>query len=69
VQVVRTDGGMFAASTVKAEPNPVIAELRPAGPPPRANKPMRPKRKKPSAAAAPAGGSPFPDPGQPAPQR
>jgi len=53
VNIVRVDGGMFSANTVKLEPNPVVAELRPAGPPPRAErKPIR-KRKKPPAEAEP----------------
>jgi hypothetical protein len=62
----------LTASTTKIDPNPVVAELQPVGPPPKAaRKPMRPKRpKKPQddAAAPPAAGSAFPDPGQ-APQR
>jgi hypothetical protein len=45
-------------------PNPVVAELQPAGPPPkpvrkRVMKPRKPKP--PKAAPAPAAGSPFPD--------
>lgn len=63
VNVIRTDGGMFSSGTVKAEPNPVVAELQPIGPP-KPGKPMRPKRKKP-AAQAPADAA---DPGAP-PQR
>ena len=48
------------------DPNPVFAELRPAGPPPKAHK-MKPKSvKKRSAATAPAE-TPFPDPNAPAP--
>jgi hypothetical protein len=48
------------------EPNPVFAELRPAGPPPKAAraKSQRPKAKKPPA-AAPAAASPFPPPPPP----
>lgn len=52
VQVVRVDGGMFSSNTVKADPNPVVTELQPIGPPPKPAKPMRPKRKKPAAAPA-----------------
>ena len=50
------------------DPNPVFAELRPAGPPARAHKGMKPKavKKKPKATAAPAE-SPFPDPNTPPP--
>jgi hypothetical protein len=71
VQVVRIPGdyiGDFSTSaSTRIDPNPVVAELQPAGPPPRpAKQMMRPKKpKKPKAAAAPAaGGSPFPDPSQ-----
>ena len=52
VSIVRIDGGMFSSNTVKTEPNPVVVELQPIGPPPKAAKPMRPKRKKPAAAPA-----------------
>jgi len=63
VRVIRNPGDVFSADTITVDPNPVVAELRPAGPPPRApRKPMRPKKpKKPNAAAAPApdANSPF----------
>ena len=60
VQVIRNPGDFSTPATTIIEPSPVFAELRPAGPPPRA-KSMRPKRpKKPKAAAAPAEESPFP---------
>lgn len=49
VRVIKTEGTLFSSGTVKVDPNPVVAELRPAAPPP---KPMRPKRKKPAAAPA-----------------
>jgi hypothetical protein len=52
VNVVRVDGGMFSSSTVKAQPNPVMAELQPEGPPPKPER--KPRRKKPTTAAAPA---------------
>jgi hypothetical protein len=55
VNIIRVDGGMFSANTVKVEPNPVVAELQPIGPPPKAAKPMRPKRKKPAEAPPPDG--------------
>jgi hypothetical protein len=64
VRVIRNPGDLLSADVITVDPNPVVAELRPAGPPPRA-KPMRPKRpKKPKATAAPApdAGSPFPAP-------
>jgi hypothetical protein len=78
VQVIKESGGTFSADTFKVSPNPVFAELHPAAPPPKAHRPMHPKRKKPVAAAAPAGAAPaaaapdsaFPNPGAaPAPQR
>jgi len=65
VRIIRTEGSLFSSGTTKAEPNPVIAELRPIPPPPRpVGKPMRPKRKKPKDTAAAPTGSAFPDPGQ-----
>jgi hypothetical protein len=64
VRVIRSPGDFTSPDTITVDPNPVVAELRPAGPPPRAaRKPMRPKKPKPpKAAAAPAAGSPFPTP-------
>jgi hypothetical protein len=50
--------------TTATDPNPVFAELQPAGPPPKGHHGVKPK-KKPKAAAAPAD-SPFPDPSAPA---
>jgi hypothetical protein len=67
VQVIRVPGDITSSATVSIDPNPVVAELHPIGPPPRAaRKVMHPKRpKKPSAAGAPpADGSPFPAPAQ-----
>jgi hypothetical protein len=52
VNVVKVDGGMFSSNTLKVEPNPVVAELQPIGPPPKPAKPMRPKPKKPATAPA-----------------
>jgi hypothetical protein len=43
---------MFSSNTLKVEPNPVVAELQPIGPPPKPAKPMRPKPKKPATAPA-----------------
>jgi hypothetical protein len=62
VQVIRNPGDFTSPASTTIDPNPVVAELKPAGPPPRA-KSMRPKAKKPkpAAAAAPAA-SPFPNP-------
>jgi hypothetical protein len=53
VQVIRNPGDFASPPTTITEPSPVFAELKPAGPPPKARKPMRPK-KKPKAAPAPA---------------
>ena len=64
VQVIRNAGGLADPATATTDPNPVFAELQPAGPPSKPpRKPMRPKKPKlPQAAAAPGAGSPFPDP-------
>jgi hypothetical protein len=59
VQVIRNPGDYASPATTIIEPSPVFAELKPAAPPPKARKPMRPK--KPKAAAA-----PNPAPAQPA---
>ncbi|WP_454618416.1 hypothetical protein [Bradyrhizobium cenepequi] len=71
VTVVRNPGDLTTAASTVVDPNPVVAELKPSAPPPRARKP-RPKRPKPAAAAAPAAepaaaanGSAFPDPNAP----
>jgi hypothetical protein len=63
VNVVKTPGDFTSSATVATDPNPVFAELQPAGPPPKAHK-MHPKKKKPKpVAAAPAGAdSALPDP-------
>ena len=64
VQVITVPGDYSGENAVPGsvtiEPNPVFAELRPAGPPPKAAraKSQRPKAKKPPPAAA----SPFPPP-------
>jgi hypothetical protein len=69
VQVVNIPGDVTTPGSTTADPNPVVAELQPAGPPPKAAarkkvlKPTKPKTAK-GTAAAPAGGSPFPDSGQ-----
>jgi hypothetical protein len=66
VQVINNPGDFSTPASTTLDPNPVVAELRPAGPPPRAmRRPAKPK--KPKAAAAPAGGSPFPEPATPPP--
>jgi hypothetical protein len=70
VQVIRSPGDTTTPATTTADPNPVVAELQPAGPPPKAAarkkvlKPKMPKTPKATAGAPAAGGSSFPDPGQ-----
>ena len=61
VQVIRNPGDSASPPTTIIEPSPVFAELQPAAPPPKARKPMRPK--KPAKAAA---GAPNPATAQPA---
>jgi hypothetical protein len=70
VQVVRIPGDFSTPALTNIDPNPVIAELQPAGPPPRAARKtvLQPKKPKPPKGAA-AGGSPFPDPAQAPPTR
>ncbi len=67
VQVIRNPGDLATPATTVTDPNPVFAELQPAGPPPKpVRKPMRPKKPKPAkpAAGAPADAA-FPDPNAP----
>jgi hypothetical protein len=67
VQVLRTPGDFLTPSSTTIDPNPVVAELLPATPPPKAPRKVRaPKRPKPpkTTAAAPVAGSPFPNPAQ-----
>lgn len=53
VQVIHNPGDLGSPATTVTDPNPVFAELQPAGPPPKpVRKPMRPKKPKPAAAAA-----------------
>lgn len=63
VTVIKNPGDLTTSATTTTDPNPVFAELQPAGPPPKAPK-MHPKRKPKPAAAAPAE-SAFPDPNAP----
>ena len=69
VQIVNNPGEFAGESlipgSIMVDPNPVVAELKPAGPVPKAvrAKSTRPKTAKPpKSAAAPAAGSPFPAP-------
>ena len=66
VQVIRTPADMTNPAATTTDPNPVVAELQPAGPPPKAaarKKVLKPKKPK-GTAGAPAAGTPLPDPGQ-----
>ena len=65
VQVIRNPGDFSTPASTTFDPNPVVAELQPSGPPPKVHKLGKPKKPKPpkGTAAAPAG-SPFPDPSQ-----
>jgi hypothetical protein len=57
VQVIRIPGDFSSPGSTNVDPNPVVAELQPAGPPPKAarKKMLAPKKPKPpKAAAAPA---------------
>jgi hypothetical protein len=67
--ITRNPGDFSTAASITVDPNPVVAELQSAGPPPKAKKRvMRPKKPKPpadAAAAAPAAAdSAFPAPAQ-----
>jgi hypothetical protein len=64
VNVVRNPGDFTSPATATADPNPVFAELQPAGPPPKAHGPSK-KKKKPTIATPAAADSPFPDPNAP----
>ena len=64
VNVVNNPGDLSTPASTVTDPNPVFAQLQPAGPQPK-HKGMKPKsvkKPKPAPGAAPAGGSPFPDP-------
>ncbi len=64
VQVTRSAGDFLNLTAATLDPNPVVAELQPAAPPPKPPRRML-KPKKPSApkaAAAPAEDTPFPAP-------
>jgi hypothetical protein len=66
--ITRNPGDFSTAGSITVDPNPVVAELQSAGPPPKAKKRvMRPKKPKPptgAAEAAPAADSAFPAPAQ-----
>ena len=68
VSVVRNPGDFTTAATVNVDPNPVVAQLQPAGPPPRPPRKhgVRPKKPRPpkgdAAAPPPPADSAFPAP-------
>jgi hypothetical protein len=69
VRVIHTPGDLFTSATTKIDPNPVVAELQPAAPPPKAArkkmlKPKKPKAPDGTAAAPDSAASPFPQSGQ-----
>ena len=64
VTVVHNPGDFSTPASTVTDPNPVFAELQPAGPPPKhkGTKPKHVTKPKPGAATAPGSQSPFPDP-------
>jgi len=73
VQVIRNPGDFTSPATTVIDPNPVVVELQPMGPPPKSaarKKILRPKKPKSATGAAPApagADSAFPDPNAPPP--
>ncbi|MEA2921432.1 MAG: hypothetical protein QOF07_1395 [Bradyrhizobium sp.] len=66
VQVVHIPADTSTPASTSLDPNPVVAELKPAGPPPRPpRKAMAPKKPKPAPAKGAVASSPFPDPSAP----
>jgi len=64
VQVIRIPGDFSSPPSTTIDPNPVVAELQPAAPPPRAarKKILNPKKPKPPKAAAAPAAAPEPPP-------
>ncbi|HEY3795671.1 MAG TPA: hypothetical protein VGM09_27945 [Bradyrhizobium sp.] len=67
VTVTRIPGDFTTPASTRIDPNPVVAELQPAAPPPKAKRVMRPRKPKPPKAAAAPADSAFPAPGAPPP--
>jgi hypothetical protein len=64
VQVIPNPGDFSTPASTMIDPNPVVGELQPAGPPPKAVRkavPRPKKQKRPNASAATPVASPFPD--------
>lgn len=68
VQVINLPGDFSTPASTTIDPNPVVAELQPAGPPPKPVRKRPPKPKQPKPAAAAPAASPFPPPPPPAPR-
>ena len=64
VKAVYNPGDLTTPASTVVDPNPIVAELKPAAPPP---KPIRAKTKKPKPPKPAATASPFPDPRLPPP--
>jgi hypothetical protein len=67
VQVIRNPGDFSTPASTTFDPNPVVAELQPAGPPPKAarKKGLKPKKPKPAKGTAQGPADPaFPEPTQ-----
>lgn len=68
VQVIRNPGDLTTPASTTTDPNPVFAELKRAGPPPKAHKVVRSKASKQPKTSAPAAADPaFPNPNAPPP--
>ena len=70
VQVIHTPGDFSTPASTTFDPNPVVAELQPAGPPPKPARKtvLKPKKPKPPKGTGPTpGASPFPEPATPPP--
>jgi hypothetical protein len=67
VNVLKTPGDFTSPATYSTDPNPVVAELQLAGPPPKPMRhaPMKPKKPKPPKTAAAPADSAFPSPAAP----
>jgi hypothetical protein len=63
VKVIRNPGDATSSASTLTDPNPVFAELQAAAPPPKAHKPIRPKKPRaPKPVAAAPADAGFPDP-------
>ena len=65
VQVINIPGDFSTPASTTIDPNPVVAELKPAGPPPKPVRKPPPKPKQPKPPAAAPAASPFPNPPPP----